>query len=88
MEVDGGSLSALEQMEEEELHAVIAAGIESLPESLRLAVTLFYVQEMKYEEIAEVLGLPLGTVKTHLFRGRGLLQRRVLAELQEKGVYP
>lgn len=45
-----------------------------LPEKYRLVIALHHFQAMKYEEIAEVLGLPVGTVKTHLFRGKALLK--------------
>jgi RNA polymerase sigma-70 factor (ECF subfamily) len=37
-------------------------------------ITLFHLQGKQYEEIAAVLGLPLGTVKTHLFRAKDLLR--------------
>lgn len=53
--------------------------IDALPEKYRVAITLFVLQGKRYEEIAEVLGLPLGTVKTHLHRAKDLL-RRALAE--------
>lgn len=41
----------------------------------RMALTLHYFQELSYEEIAEVLDLPLGTVKTHLYRAKAALRR-------------
>jgi RNA polymerase sigma-70 factor (ECF subfamily) len=43
----------------------------------RAAVELRHFQELSYEEIAETLDLPLGTVKTHLFRARRLLRDRL-----------
>jgi RNA polymerase sigma-70 factor (ECF subfamily) len=48
--------------------------IDSLPESYKILVTLRYQQEMSYEEIANVLSLPLGTVKTGLFRAKAQLR--------------
>lgn len=57
------------------LHRHIAA----LPAKYRLVVTLFYLQELSYQEIAQVLGVPLGTVKTHLFRARKRLKRQIQA---------
>lgn len=56
------------------LHRQIAA----LPVKYQLVITLFYLQEFSYQEIAQVLDLPLGTVKTHLFRAR----ERLLQQLQ------
>ncbi len=41
-----------------------------LPEKYRQVITLFYLEEKSYEEVAALLGLPLGTVKTFLFRAR------------------
>ena len=52
----------------------LRAAIEALPEKYRVVITLFHLQGKQYEEIAAVLGLPLGTVKTHLFRAKDLLR--------------
>jgi len=41
-----------------------------LPEKYRRVVTLFYLEQKSYEEVGAMLGLPLGTVKTFLFRAR------------------
>jgi RNA polymerase sigma-70 factor (ECF subfamily) len=54
--------------------ARLRAAIEALPEKYRVVVTLFHLQGKQYEEIAAVLDLPLGTVKTHLFRAKDLLR--------------
>jgi len=54
--------------------ARLRAAVEALPEKYRVVITLFHLQGKQYEEIAEVLGLPLGTVKTHLFRAKDLLR--------------
>lgn len=69
---------SLRRLQEEELHRLIGHAIERLPEKQRTVVTLFYVQEMSYEEIAQVTGQPMGSVKTHLFRGREALRQNVL----------
>jgi RNA polymerase sigma-70 factor (ECF subfamily) len=57
------------------LHKQIAA----LPAKYQLVITLFYLQEFNYQEIANVLNLPLGTVKTHLFRARERLKCQIQA---------
>jgi RNA polymerase sigma-70 factor (ECF subfamily) len=54
--------------------ARLRAAIENLPEKYRVVITLFHLQGKQYEEIATVLGMPLGTVKTHLFRAKDLLR--------------
>jgi len=54
--------------------ARLRRAIDALPEKYRAVITLFHLQGKQYEEIATVLGLPLGTVKTHLFRAKDLLR--------------
>ncbi|MGO8697180.1 MAG: RNA polymerase sigma factor [Limisphaerales bacterium] len=49
--------------------------LEELPEKYRQVITLFYLEEKAYEEMAAMLGIPLGTVKTLLFRGKKELLR-------------
>lgn len=53
----------------------LRAAIDALPEKYRTVITLFHLQGRQYEEIANVLGLPMGTVKTHLFRAKEQLRR-------------
>jgi RNA polymerase sigma-70 factor (ECF subfamily) len=57
----------------------LRAAIEALPEKYRSVITLYHLQGRQYEEIAQVLGMPMGTVKTHLFRAKEQL-RRILNE--------
>jgi len=57
--------------------------IERLPESQRLLIVLRYQDELSYEEIASLLELPLGTVKTGLFRAKERL-RQALSVYQEE----
>ena len=49
--------------------------IDALPEKYRTVITLYHLQGKQYEEIAKVLDLPMGTVKTHLFRAKEQLRR-------------
>ena len=68
-------------IEDLERRAFLHRQIEALPESYRLLVTLRFQQDLSYDEIASVLSLPLGTVKTGLFRARARL-RNVLQEYE------
>lgn len=52
----------------------ILEAIDALPHDFREAVVLSDLHDLSYQEVAEVLGIPLGTVKSRLFRGRRLLQ--------------
>jgi len=50
----------------------------------RIVLTLYHVEQMSYEEIGTVTGLPPGTVKSHLFRARKRLKERLLARYQRE----
>jgi len=78
--------SALELLETRELHDALHEEMRNLPSKYAAALTLFYVQDLPYERITEVMGLPMGTVKTLLFRGRALLRSRLAARFQESEV--
>jgi RNA polymerase sigma-70 factor, ECF subfamily len=80
--VDNDEPSIHERLEDEELEEMISSEIDGLPEKYRTVITLFYVQEMSYEEIIAVLNTPIGTVKTNLFRARNLLKERVLGRMK------
>ena len=51
--------------------------VDQLPEAQRRAITLYYFEERAVGEVAEMLGLPEGTVKTHLHRARATLRQRL-----------
>ncbi|RJQ08627.1 MAG: sigma-70 family RNA polymerase sigma factor [Bacillota bacterium] len=55
----------------------VQRAIDSLPPKYRAVVVLRHMQDLAYEEIADALGLPLGTVKTRLFRAREILRVRL-----------
>jgi RNA polymerase sigma-70 factor (ECF subfamily) len=71
---DERDLDPASSVEAEERRAFLHQQIEALPESYRLVVSLRYQQELSYEEIASILSLPVGTVKTGLFRARARLR--------------
>ena len=57
--------------------------IDALPESYRILILLRYQQELLYAEIAEVVGIPLGSVKTGLFRAKARLRAAMCAYEEE-----
>jgi RNA polymerase sigma-70 factor, ECF subfamily len=63
----------------------ITAAIDQLPEEYRSAVVLSDVHGLRYAEIAEILGVPEGTVKSRLFRGRRILQKKLAGYAVEMG---
>lgn len=66
-------------VEKHEQQELLRVGLEQLPARYRLILILRDFQEMTYQEMASKLALPIGTIKTHLFRARHLLKQRVLA---------
>ncbi len=61
--------------------AALRRAIEALPAEYREAIVLRELEEMSYKEIAEVAGIPIGTVMSRLARGRRLLQESLLQEV-------
>lgn len=57
-----------------EVHRAVQEGLLHLPPEYRVAVVLSDIEGLSYEEIAHVLGIPLGTVKSRLSRGRAMLR--------------
>lgn len=51
--------------------------IESLPEKIRIPLTLYYLFELPVEQIAETVKKPPGTIKSRLFKGRSLIKKRL-----------
>ncbi len=69
-----------EIVENRERDRVVQEAINSLPEYQRMIVTLYHMQHRSYEEIAEILQLPIGTVKSRLNRARQALQEKLESE--------
>jgi len=74
--------SPLEEMEARELGGAIEQAVEKLRPEYRSCILLRHVEDKSYEEIAQILGLPLGTVKTYIHRARAQL-REALAPTRE-----
>ena len=71
-----------DEVESQELRQRVEEAVRSLPVTYREVAILRHVAGLRYEEIAEATGLPLGTVKTHLFRAKRHL-REALADWME-----
>jgi RNA polymerase sigma-70 factor (ECF subfamily) len=64
----------------------IAAALESLPAEYRIVATLYFMQDLPYQEIAEMVGCPVGTVRSRLHRARRLLQKNLWRVAEERGI--
>ena len=69
----------------DELKAEVDRAIQELPEDLRTAVTLREFEGLSYEEIAEVMGCPVGTVRSRIFRARDAIDRRIAPLVSHEG---
>jgi len=61
----------------DEIQATIVAAIDDLPDDLRTAILLREVEGLSYEEIANVMGCPVGTVRSRIFRARESVDNRL-----------
>jgi RNA polymerase sigma-70 factor, ECF subfamily len=81
----GGALREIETPENalfgEELKLVVERAISDLPEDLRTAVTLREFDGLSYEDIAEVMDCPVGTVRSRIFRAREAIDRQVRQQI-------
>jgi len=70
--------------EKDDLRRVINEAIEDLPEDLRTAFTLREFSGLSYEEITEIMGCPVGTVRSRIFRAREALDKKIRPLLDEQ----
>jgi RNA polymerase sigma-70 factor (ECF subfamily) len=61
----------------QEMERTVAATVEALPEELRMAITLREVEGLSYEEIAEAMDCPIGTVRSRIFRARDAIDQKL-----------
>jgi len=61
----------------QELHAIVEKAIDALPEDLRTAIVLRELDGMSYEEIAQTMECPVGTVRSRIFRARDAIGKKI-----------
>jgi RNA polymerase sigma-70 factor (ECF subfamily) len=64
----------------------VTEALESLPTEYRVVATLYFIEDFSYQQIAEVLECPVGTVRSRLHRGRRILQKALWDVAVERGV--
>jgi len=74
---DTSQPSALDQLLSKELETVVEQAVERLSPKLKTVLLLYDVEGLSYEQIAETLGIPIGTVKSRLFAAREQVRKQV-----------
>ncbi|HEX4488188.1 MAG TPA: sigma-70 family RNA polymerase sigma factor [Terriglobales bacterium] len=77
--------SAFDNVAHEEIRARVEEELRKVPEPYRTTVVLRDLEEMSYEQIAEIMEISLGTVKSRLTRGREALRQRLTTYVREVG---
>lgn len=66
----------------------VGHAIDLLPGEYREAAALYFMQDCSYQQIAGILGVPIGTVRSRLHRGRRILHRHLWALARDRGITP
>lgn len=72
------------EMMRQEIEQTVFATVEALPEELRVAITLREVDGLSYEEIAETMNCPIGTVRSRIFRAREAIDTQLRPLLSDR----
>ena len=64
----------------------VSEALEALPTEYRVVATLYFIEDFSYQQIAEVLECPVGTVRSRLHRGRRMLQKALWDVAVERGI--
>ena len=64
----------------------VAEALDTLPEEYRAVATLYFIDDLSYQQIAGVLQCPVGTVRSRLHRGRRMLQKALWDVAMERGI--
>jgi RNA polymerase sigma-70 factor (ECF subfamily) len=84
-QLPSADLSPLVNLEMRQLQQRIETAIDELPLIYRELIVLRHINDLSYDEIAEALGLPLGTVKNRIFRGREMLKVALASDKNRGG---
>jgi RNA polymerase sigma-70 factor, ECF subfamily len=66
----------------------VARALAALPDEFRTVATLYFMDDLSYQEIADILEVPIGTVRSRLHRGRHMLQKQLWRVAEELGIVP
>ncbi|MBS1518298.1 MAG: sigma-70 family RNA polymerase sigma factor [Bacteroidetes bacterium] len=83
---DKYDFSTESRISESEIKKIISDYINSIPEQYSVILNLFYINDLSHEEIAEILKLPLGTIKNRIFRAKSKLKEIILKKFSEEEI--
>lgn len=78
MQLPDTNFSTDEPVIKKERKNIVQDAIQNLPEKYKVVIEMRHMEEKSYQEIADILDLPLGTVKAHIFRARELLYKALV----------
>ncbi len=81
---DDNNISPDQRAEATDISSLLQMEIGKLPGSYRAIITLYHLDDMSYNEIVEITGLPIGTVKNYLFRARKMLKDRLMVRYRQE----
>lgn len=86
---DKGTGPNQKMLEKEEAQKYLLKLIETLPVHYRTVLTLYHLEEFSYKEIAEITGMPEGTIKSYLNRARALLKGKIekVVRLEQTNIF-
>lgn len=83
---DRQKLTPEQELAEKDTLEKIRKMIQALPKKFRAVIILRYQENMSYEEISEITSIPLGTVKTYLFRAHKILQKKLKQNHRDRDI--
>jgi RNA polymerase sigma-70 factor (ECF subfamily) len=79
-------LSPEKHIESKETIRQIRGLVNDLPANYRAVIALYYLEELDLKEISNIMGIPVGTIKSHLFRARKMLKESILAKFDAEDI--
>lgn len=70
----------------DEIKTIVQNYISNIPEQYSVILTMFYINDLSHDEISEILGLPIGTVKNRIFRAKAKLKEIILKKYPEEEI--
>jgi RNA polymerase sigma factor (sigma-70 family) len=83
---DNGIVSHDEWLSSKQVHQSLQIAIEQLPPIYKTMIALYHSEEISYEEISEITNLPMGTVKSYLFRARKKIKESLLQQYKTEEI--